>query len=92
MYNNFICSLVSLVNIVVIFIEDGKVCTHYNVPTYGTDYSSGDILQLPRNGREATVVILGIHGMFVSIRSFFFARLAWTVTFVLHNDSQVDFL
>lgn len=54
----------SLSNIVGVFIEDGKVCTYYNVPNVGKDFGSGDLIQLPRNGTETTVVILGSHGMF----------------------------
>jgi hypothetical protein len=59
----FISPPVSLSVIVGVFIEDGKVCTYYNVPTNGKDFESGDLIQLPRNGQETTVVILGIHGM-----------------------------
>lgn len=59
----FVSYLVPLVHLVGIFLEDGQVCSYYNFATNDTVYESGDIVTLPRNNKETTVVILGIHGM-----------------------------
>jgi len=56
---------VSLVNIIGVFLEDGQVCTFYNFTTYGRSFESGDLIELPRHGKETMVVILGIYGMII---------------------------
>lgn len=55
----------TLVNIIGIFLKDGQVCTYYNFATNGTNYESGHILELPRNGENCIVVVLGMHGMII---------------------------
>jgi len=53
---------VSSMNLVGVFLEDGQVCTYYNFNTMGETYQSGDVIELPRRGKDCAVVILGIHG------------------------------
>lgn len=77
-----------LVNIIGIFIDDGEVCTYYNFATNGTAYSSGDILQLPRNGKKCTVVVLGIHGKFNSFITFLSVTYMCLYNAILHNGSR----
>ncbi|KAK3920362.1 Aldehyde dehydrogenase family 1 member A3, partial [Frankliniella fusca] len=46
----------SLITIIGVFIDNGQVCSYYNVPTNGRSYESGDIIELPYHGKETSVL------------------------------------
>lgn len=65
----FVWFPVSALYIIGIFLEDGQVCHFSNFDADDKVYESGDILELPRRGKQenCTVVLLGIHGMVIVV-------------------------